>query len=68
MGVPPTTSSRFPFGTTRTSAGSSERGVLCPKAETADMYRGIGAGANEYVTELFDQQTLLAKMRRIGTV
>ncbi|MES2057567.1 MAG: response regulator [Pseudomonadota bacterium] len=41
--------------------------VFCTsRAETSNIYQGIGAGADEYVTKPFDQHTLLAKLQRIG--
>ncbi|MCJ2179676.1 response regulator [Novosphingobium album (ex Hu et al. 2023)] len=35
-------------------------------SDTADIRKGIEAGADEYVIKPFDQQTLHAKLQRIG--
>ena len=51
----------------RIEGGVTPKVVFCTsKAETNNIYQGIGAGADEYVTKPFDQQTLLAKLQRIG--
>ncbi|MES2453013.1 MAG: response regulator [Pseudomonadota bacterium] len=51
----------------RIEGGATPKVVFCTsKSESTDIYRGIGAGADEYVTKPFDQQTLLAKLQRIG--
>lgn len=51
----------------RMQGGAAPKVVFCTsKAETTDIYQGIGAGADEYVTKPFDERTLLGKLRRIG--
>jgi two-component system chemotaxis response regulator CheY len=51
----------------RIDGGLGPKVVFCTsKSETNDIYQGIGAGADEYVTKPFDQQTLLVKLQRIG--
>ena len=51
----------------RIDGGVTPKVVFCTsKAETNNIYQGIGAGADEYVTKPFDEQTLLAKLQRIG--
>lgn len=51
----------------RIDGGVGPKVVFCTsKSETPDIYQGIGAGADEYVTKPFDEQTLLAKLQRIG--
>lgn len=51
----------------RLEGGGRPKVVFCTsRGETANVYQGIGAGADEYVTKPFDQDTLLAKLRRIG--
>jgi two-component system chemotaxis response regulator CheY len=43
------------------------KAVFCTsKSGAHDIHRGIAAGANEYVTKPFDQESLLAKLRNIG--
>ena len=51
----------------RIDGGVAPKVVFCTsKTETPDIYQGIGAGADEYVTKPFDERTLLAKLQRIG--
>lgn len=43
------------------------KAVFCTsKGETHDIFRGIEAGADEYVTKPFDEASLKAKLQRIG--
>jgi two-component system, chemotaxis family, chemotaxis protein CheY len=43
--------------------------VFCTSKNGAhDIHRGIGAGANEYVTKPFDEASLKAKLRAIGVI
>jgi two-component system chemotaxis response regulator CheY len=47
--------------------GVTPKVVFCTsRSERINIYEGIEAGADEYVTKPFDQQTLLAKLQRIG--
>ena len=47
--------------------GVAPKVVFCTsESETTDIYKGIDAGADEYVTKPFDQQSLLVKLQRIG--
>lgn len=51
----------------RIDGGVIPKVVFCTsRGETDNIYQGIGAGADEYVTKPFDQRTLLAKLQRIG--
>jgi len=51
----------------RLDGGAAPKVVFCTsRSETANIYQGIGAGADEYVTKPFDQHILLAKLQRIG--
>lgn len=48
-------------------AATRAKAVFCTsKGETLDIYKGIEAGADEYVTKPFDEMSLLAKLQRIG--
>ncbi|MGH6786873.1 MAG: response regulator [Novosphingobium sp.] len=41
--------------------------VFCTaRRDTLDIYKGIDAGADEYVSKPFDEASLLAKLQRIG--
>lgn len=41
--------------------------VFCTsKADSLDIYKGIDAGADEYVVKPFDEASLTAKLQRIG--
>lgn len=43
------------------------KAVFCTsKGDTHDIYRGIDAGADEYVTKPFDEASLKAKLEKIG--
>lgn len=45
------------------------KAVFCTsKSETIDIYKGIEAGADEYVTKPFTEASLKAKLERIGAV
>jgi two-component system chemotaxis response regulator CheY len=47
--------------------GVTPKVVFCTsKSDTPDIYKGIDAGADEYVTKPFDEKTLLTKLQRIG--
>lgn len=51
----------------RIAGGAAPKVVFCTsKTQTPDIYQGIAAGADEYITKPFDEQALLAKLRRIG--
>ncbi|MES2046573.1 MAG: response regulator [Pseudomonadota bacterium] len=65
--MPVMTGVEFIAALRRIDGGVVPKVVFCTsKAETIDIYQGIGAGADEYVTKPFDQHTLLAKLQRIG--
>jgi two-component system chemotaxis response regulator CheY len=65
--MPVMTGVEFVAALRRIDGGVVPKVVFCTsKAETIDIYQGIGAGADEYVTKPFDQHTLLAKLQRIG--
>ena len=41
--------------------------VFCTsRRETSDIYKGIDAGADEYISKPFDEASLTAKLQRIG--
>ena len=41
--------------------------VFCTaRKETSDIYKGIDAGADEYVSKPFDEASLTAKLQRVG--
>lgn len=43
--------------------------VFCTsRSETVDIYKGIEAGADEYITKPFNEASLRAKLERIGAV
>lgn len=45
------------------------KAVFCTsKGETIDIYKGIEAGADEYVTKPFTEASLKAKLERIGAI
>ncbi len=45
------------------------KAVFCTsRSETVDIYKGIEAGADEYVTKPFDEASLRAKLERIGAL
>lgn len=45
------------------------KAVFCTsRGETSDIYKGIEAGADEYVIKPFTETTLKAKLERIGAV
>lgn len=45
------------------------KAVFCTsKGETIDIYKGIEAGADEYITKPFTEASLKAKLERIGAV
>lgn len=45
------------------------KAVFCTsKSGVHDIHRGIGAGADEYVTKPFDRESLLAKLANIGAI
>jgi two-component system chemotaxis response regulator CheY len=51
----------------REQASLKPKVVFCTSnADTAHIRKGIEAGADEYVIKPFDQQTLQAKLQRIG--
>jgi two-component system chemotaxis response regulator CheY len=54
----------------RASPGNERaRVVFCTSKNGAhDIHRGIGAGANEYVTKPFNEVSLTAKLQAIGAV
>jgi two-component system chemotaxis response regulator CheY len=65
--MPVMTGVQFVAALRRLDGGAGPKVVFCTsKSETPDIYQGIGAGADEYVTKPFDEQTLLAKLQRIG--
>ncbi len=65
--MPVMTGVEFVAALRRIDGGVTPKVVFCTsKAETIDIYQGIGAGADEYVTKPFDQHMLLAKLQRIG--
>ncbi len=46
---------------------ASPKVVFCTaRRETSDIYKGIDAGADEYVSKPFDEASLTAKLQRIG--
>ena len=65
--MPVMTGVQFVAALRRIDGGAGPKVVFCTsKAETNNIYQGIGAGADEYVTKPFDEHTLLAKLQRIG--
>lgn len=59
------------FVTTLRATPGNERTqvVFCTsKSGAHDIHRGIGAGANEYVTKPFNEVSLTAKLQAIGAV
>ncbi|QNA84603.1 response regulator [Sphingomonas sp. So64.6b] len=65
--MPVMTGVEFVAALRRIDGGVTPKVVFCTsKAESIDIYQGIGAGADEYVTKPFDQKMLLAKLQRIG--
>lgn len=51
----------------RIEGGVRPKVVFCTsKSGTPDIFQGIGAGADEYVTKPFDEKTLVAKLQGIG--
>jgi two-component system, chemotaxis family, chemotaxis protein CheY len=48
---------------------SRPKAVFCTsKGETDDIYKGIQAGADEYVVKPFNEMSLKAKLERIGAL
>ena len=65
--MPVMTGVQFVAALRQIDGGAVPKVVFCTsKSQTPDIYQGIGAGADEYVTKPFDEMTLLAKLQRIG--
>lgn len=65
--MPVMTGVQFVAALRQLDGGAAPKVVFCTsKSDTPDIYKGIDAGADEYVTKPFDEQTLLAKLQRIG--
>ncbi|MGH6613250.1 response regulator [Sphingomonas sp.] len=65
--MPVMTGVEFVAALRQIDGGVTPKVVFCTsRSERVNIYQGIDAGADEYVTKPFDQHTLLAKLQRIG--
>jgi two-component system chemotaxis response regulator CheY len=65
--MPVMTGVQFVAALRQIGGGMTPKVVFCTsKSDAPDIHKGIDAGADEYVTKPFDEQTLLAKLQRIG--
>jgi len=65
--MPVMTGVQFVAALRQMDGGVGPKVVFCTsKSDAPDIHKGIDAGADEYVTKPFDEQTLLAKLQRIG--
>jgi len=65
--MPVMTGVQFVAALRQIDGGTAPKVVFCTsKTDAPDIHKGIDAGADEYVTKPFDEQTLLVKLQRIG--
>jgi len=65
--MPVMTGVQFVAALRRIDGGVTPKVVFCTsKSATPDIFQGIGAGADEYITKPFDEKTLVAKLQGIG--
>ena len=65
--MPVMTGVQFVAALRQMDGGVTPKVVFCTsKSDAPDIHKGIDAGADEYVTKPFDEQTLLVKLQRIG--